>query len=61
MADVSPNAVVKDKSTRVLLDRRAEIRAEINKLEAEYQAIGDVLMKIYNYEHYKKIDSHEER
>ena len=61
MADVSPNALVKDKSTRVLLDRRAEIRAEINKLEAEYQAIGDVLMKIYNYEHQKKIDSYEER
>ena len=61
MTDVSPNAVVKDKSTRVLLDRRAEIRAEINKLEAEYQAIGDVLMKIYNYEHLKKIDSYEER
>lgn len=61
MTDVSPNALVKDKSTRVLLDRRAEIRAEINKLEAEYQAIGDVLMKIYNYEHQKKIDSYEER
>lgn len=61
MTDVSPNALVKDKSTRVLLNRRAEIRAEINKLEAEYQAIGDVLMKIYNYEHQKKIDSYEER
>ena len=61
MADVSPNALVKDKSTRVLLNRRAEIRAEINKLESEYQAIGDVLMKIYNYEHQKKIDSYEER
>lgn len=61
MTDVSPNALVKDKSTRVLLDRRAEIRAEINKLESEYQAIGDVLMKIYSYEHQKKIDSYEER
>lgn len=32
MAGKSPNAIVKDKDTRVLLDRRAEIREQINRL-----------------------------
>ena len=45
----SPNALVKDKDTRILLDRRAEIREQINKLEAEYQAIEHILMKAYRH------------
>ena len=50
MAEKSPNAIVKDNDTRVLLDRRAEIREQINKLEAEYQAIEHVLMIKHRYE-----------
>lgn len=50
MAGKSPNAIVKDKDTRVLLDRRAEIREQINRLEAEYQAIEHVLMIKHKYE-----------
>lgn len=50
MAGKSPNAIVKDKDTRVLLDRRAEIREQINRLEAEYQAIEHVLIIKHKYE-----------
>ena len=42
----SPNAIVKDKDTRILLDRRAEIREQINKLEAEYQAIEHIIIAV---------------
>lgn len=46
----SPNALVKDEDVRILLDRRAEIREQINKLEAEYQAIEHVLMIKHRFE-----------
>ena len=46
----SPNAIVKDDDTRILLDRRAEILEQINKLYAEYHAIEHVLVKLYRYE-----------
>lgn len=35
----------------VLLNRRKEIRAEINKLEAENHAIEHVLLQLHSYEH----------
>ena len=47
----SPNHLVKDEDTRILLDRRAEILEQINKLYAEYHAIEHVLVKLHNYEH----------
>ena len=34
---------------KVLLDRREEIRKTINKLEAEYGAIGTILTKLYHF------------
>lgn len=46
----SPNAIVKDDDTRILLDRRAEILEQINKLYAEYHAIEHVLVKLHRYE-----------
>lgn len=56
MAGKSPNAIVKDKDTRVLLDRRAEIREQINRLEAEYQAIEHVLIIKHKYENLTGIE-----
>lgn len=50
MSEKSPNAIVKDDDTRILLDRRAEILAQINKLYAEYHAIEHVLVKLHRYE-----------
>lgn len=41
------NKCVKDPSIRILLDRREEIRKEVNKLQAEYQAIGDLITREY--------------
>ena len=35
----------------ILLNRRKEIREQINKLEAEYQSLGRVLLQLHNYEH----------
>ena len=43
------NELVKDKSVRILLDRREEIRREINKLQAEYSAIEDLIMRDYRH------------
>lgn len=43
------NELVKDKSVRILLDRRAEILEQINKLQAEYSAIEDLIMRDYKY------------
>lgn len=34
---------------KTLLDRREEIKNQINKLEKEYSAIGEVLTELYNY------------
>ena len=45
---------VKDDSIRVLLDRREEIRNTINKLEKEYSALEDILIRVYNYEQKEK-------
>lgn len=56
-----PNRCVKDDSIRILLDRREEIRNEINKLEAEYGALGDILTRVYNYEKEKKEAGRNER
>ena len=43
--------MVDKQDVTILLNRRKEIRAEINKLEAEYQAIGRTLLALHNYEH----------
>lgn len=56
MSEKSPNANVKDDDARILLDRRAEILKEINKLYAEYHAIEHVLMKLHRYEHPQGIE-----
>ena len=45
------NDLVRDKSVRILLDRRAEILAQINKLQAEYSAIEDLIRRDYNHKH----------
>lgn len=45
------NDLVKDKSVRILLDRRAEILVQINKLQAEYSAIEDLIRRDYNHKH----------
>ena len=36
---------------QILLNRRKEIRAEINKLEAESKAIERLILKLHSYEH----------
>lgn len=51
MATKSPNALVKDPDVRILLDRRAEIREKINKLEAEYQSLERILLRLHQYEY----------
>ncbi len=48
------NELVKDKSVRILLDRRAEILAQINKLQAEYSAIEDLIRRDYNHKQENK-------
>ena len=45
------NELVKDKSVRILLDRRTEILEKINKLQAEYSAIEDLIRRDYNHKH----------
>ena len=45
------NESVKDNSTRVLLNRRKEILEEISHLQQEYNAIEDVLLRLYRFEH----------
>ena len=42
----------------ILLNRREEIRNQINKLEKEYKAIGEVLTDLYKY---KKAERDNER
>ena len=44
------NKLVADENTRILLDRRAELKEQINKLSAEYTAIGDILTRLYHLE-----------
>lgn len=43
------NKLVKDESIRILLNRREEIRNQINKLQAEYSAIEDLIMRDYRH------------
>lgn len=46
----SPNALVKDEDIRILLDRRAEILEQVNKLQAEYHAIEHILTRLRRLE-----------
>lgn len=46
MAETSSNSAVKDDDIRILLDRRAEILAQVNKLHAEYYAIAHILDRL---------------
>jgi hypothetical protein len=55
------NELVKDKSVRILLDRRAEILEQINKLQAEYSAIEDLIMRDYRHKQEHKNKKGEER
>lgn len=50
------NKCVKDPYIRVLLDRREEIKNEINKLQAEYSAIGELIRRDYNHNHPMEIE-----
>ena len=40
--------VVKDPTVRALLNRREEILEQINKLQIEYSAIGNILQENHN-------------
>ena len=46
----SPNYLVEDEDIRILLDRRAEILEQVNKLQAEYHAIERILVRLHNKE-----------
>lgn len=46
----SPNYLVEDDDIRILLDRRAEILEQVNKLQAEYQAIEHILVRLHRLE-----------
>lgn len=48
---------------QILLDRREEIRKQINKLEAEYGALGNVITVLFKYKQKEKDkeDGREER
>ncbi len=48
---------------QILLNRRNEIRDQINKLEHEYQAIGEVIQELFEYKQNEKDrkDEREER
>ena len=46
----SPNYLVKDDDVRILLDRRAEILEQVNKLQAEYHAIEHILVRLHRLE-----------
>lgn len=50
------NKVVKDENIKILLERRQEILDTINKLEKEYSALGDILLRVYHYESNKSKD-----
>ena len=45
---------------QILLNRRNEIRNQINKLESEYQAIGEVIQELLEYKQNEK-DKEDER
>jgi len=47
---------IKREDVNVLLDRRKEIQEEINKLNKEYTAIGNILEQIIRYEEREKDD-----
>ncbi len=47
------------KNVQILLQMRKEKLEQINKLEQEYQAIGEIITKLYEYEQ-DKIDREEE-
>ena len=51
MADKSPNELVSDPDVRALLDRRAEILEIVNKLQKEYQALGNIIKRLHTFEH----------
>lgn len=42
------NKFMNEPSIKILLDRREEIRNEVNKLQAEYSAIGELIRQSYN-------------
>jgi len=46
----SPNYLVEDEDVRILLDRRAEILKQVNKLQAEYHAIEHILVRLRSKE-----------
>lgn len=51
---------VKDPYIRVLLERRDEIKNEMNKLQAEYQAIGELITRDYRHRNSMRIDEERE-
>lgn len=53
--------VLKDPFIKPLLDRREEIKPTINKLEAEYEAIGKILIENHNLKNILKQKEMEEK
>lgn len=45
------NKFVNDPMIKVLLNRREEIKNKVNKLQAEYQAIGELIKRDYEHNH----------
>ena len=46
---------------KILLARREELLKEINKLEGEYKAIGDLLKELYMYREKEKEQERQQR
>ncbi len=48
--------MVKKEDIKVLLDRRKELQEKINKLNAEYTALGNLLEEIIKHEEKERDD-----
>jgi hypothetical protein len=54
-------SVVPNDDVRILLERREEIKSQVNKLSKEYDAIGRILIKLHNLEEEQNKTYGEER
>lgn len=44
---------------KILLNRREEIKEQVNKLQAEYKAIGDLIIELHKYKEKEKKQDYE--